>query len=214
MIELPPWLNSGPKEKPRVGLTVDDEFGKEGIDNLEILLNICKEKNVRTTLFPTGGALQTHLDLGRQDVWRRAVAEGHEIGNHTYDHIALDKLSLEAIGAQLARQSEVLDKVLDYPYKMRYARPPGGAGGFNPGTYVDNAINKSGYTATMWSIGGDYADPGADFADAIVNRKNVKNGDIILTHFTTLPVQYFPQVIDGLRAKGLEPTTITGLFVP
>jgi peptidoglycan/xylan/chitin deacetylase (PgdA/CDA1 family) len=195
---------------------MDDFWDKLGVDSLEQLLDITKQRNVVLTLFPTGAALDSHRAMGRQAVWQRAVDEGHEIGNHTYSHRLLSKLSKSAIYDELSRQRDAVNRTLGYEYEMRLARPPGGDGGFSPRTAVVTAINDAGYSVAMWDIGGDNASPGEDFANALLDpkRKPLHNGAIVLTHPVTLPPQYFPQIIDGFREIGFEPTSITNLFKP
>jgi ribonuclease BN (tRNA processing enzyme) len=41
---------------------------------------------------------------------------------------------------------------------------------------------------------------------------SVNAGAILLTHFSQRTATALPQIIDGLRAKGLEPVSLTRLF--
>ena len=122
---LPSFIRSGPTTRPLVALSVDDIFGASGADNVAALLDIAKQKNVKFTFFPTGGALADHLAAGRQGVWRRVIDEGHEIGNHTYTHANLTKLNDQQIRDELHRAQDELNKVLGVGYPMRMMRPRG-----------------------------------------------------------------------------------------
>jgi peptidoglycan/xylan/chitin deacetylase (PgdA/CDA1 family) len=209
---LPPFIRSGPADRPRVGLTVDDMFGASGADNVAALLDIAKQKSVRFTFFPTGGALADHLAAGRQGVWRRVVDEGHEIGNHSYTHSNLTKLSDQQIRDELLRTQDELNRVLGFAYPMRMMRPPGGAGGFTNGgdPRIMSVITPLGYSMVMWSIDSNSTAGNAAYTTKVL--ANAHNGTIVLTHFTTYAVDNYPALIDGLRVRKLEPTNVSGLF--
>jgi peptidoglycan/xylan/chitin deacetylase (PgdA/CDA1 family) len=195
-----------------VGLSVDDMFGASGADNVAALLDIAKEKGVKFAFFPTGGALADHLAAGRQGVWRRVIDEGHEIGNHTYTHANLTKLNDQQIRDELNRTQDELNAVLGFAYPMRMMRPPGGAGGFTAGgdPRIMNVITQLGYSMVMWSIDSNGTAGNASYTKKIL--ANAHNGSLVLAHFTTYGVGNYPALIDGLRARKLEPTNVSGLF--
>ena len=211
---LPPFIGSGPTNRSFVGLSVDDMFGASGADNLAALLDIAKQKNVKFTFFPTGGALAEHLAAGRQGVWRRVIDEGHEIGNHTYTHANLTKLTDQQIHDELNRAQDELNQVLGFAYPMRMMRPPGGAGGFTDGgdPRIMSVITPLGYSMVMWSIDSNGTAGNASYTTKILSDANP--GSIVLAHFTTYTVGNYPALIDGLRARKLEPTNVSGLFSP
>lgn len=211
---LPRFIRSGPKTEPRVAITVDDMFTAANADDVARLLDVAKAKSVKLTFFPTGGALQTHLDSGKADVWKRVVDEGHEIGNHTYSHTNLMKLTDAQVRDELARTRDVLAKVLGATsYKMRMMRPPGGAGGYTDGG--DSRIQKInaefGYSMAMWTIDSNGTAGNESLADKVVSI--AQNGSVGLFHFATFAEPNFAPMLDRLRnERKLEPTNITGLF--
>jgi peptidoglycan/xylan/chitin deacetylase (PgdA/CDA1 family) len=212
---LPRWVRSGPSDRSLVALTLDDLFNAADADALGLLLDVGQAKNVRFSFFPTGGALQTHLAAGKQDVWRRVVGEGHEIGNHTYTHRPLTSLSDTDIRGEITRTEAVLADVLGpgTPYRMRWLRPPGGAGGFLTGgdPRIMNVVTSMGYSMAMWSIDSNGTAGNASFLARIVAAAT--SGSIVLTHFTTFAEPNFAVLIDRLRAeRHLEPTNLSGLF--
>jgi peptidoglycan/xylan/chitin deacetylase (PgdA/CDA1 family) len=212
---LPPWIRSGPADRAMVALTLDDLFSPADADSLALLLDVAKSKKVRLSFFPTGGALQTHIDAGKRDVWRRAIAEGHEIGCHTYTHRPLPSLSDGDIRGEIARSEAVLGDVLgpDSQYRMRLLRPPGGAGGFVTGgdRRIMNVLTSAGYSMAMWSIDSNGTAGNASYVARIM--ASATNGSIVLTHFSTFAEPNFPVLIDRLRnERHLEPTNITGLY--
>jgi peptidoglycan/xylan/chitin deacetylase (PgdA/CDA1 family) len=147
-------------------------------------------------------------------VWRRVARSGSEIGNHTYTHTALTTLSDSQIRTELNNTQAMLNVVLGpgFNYQMHLMRPPGGSGGYaSDGLRVRNIVNSMGLSMVMWSIETHGSGPvhGA-FVAHIIN--NARAGSIVLMHPTQITPAEIGQVIDGLRAKGLEPTTVTALY--
>ena len=211
---LPPWIHNGPTNKPRVAITIDDMWGTFGADNANAAMDVAKAKGVKLSFFPTGGALEDHIRLGRQATWQRAVAEGHDIGNHTYTHSNLTKLTDDQIRFEMQHTKDLLAQCLGpVPYTMRLMRPPGGAGGFVTGgdPRIMNVITSFGYSMTMWTVDANGVKGNPAFINKVMN--NASNGMIVLIHFTEFTPDGFPTLIDRLRnEKKLEPTSVTGLF--
>jgi peptidoglycan/xylan/chitin deacetylase (PgdA/CDA1 family) len=211
---LPRYFRSGPNGQPRIGVTVDDLFTPANADDLAALLDVGKAKGVKFSFFPTGGALQTHLNAGKGDVWKRVVEEGHEIGNHSYTHSNLTTLTDAQVRSELARTRDTLAQCLgSVPYTMRMMRPPGGAGGnIDGGDARIQKINAEfGYSMAMWSIDSNGTAGHASLANKVM--ATAKNGSVALFHFATFPQGNFAPMIDRLRSeRKLEPTNITGLF--
>jgi peptidoglycan/xylan/chitin deacetylase (PgdA/CDA1 family) len=212
---LPPWVRTGSSTRARVAITIDDMWGTFGADNANAAMDVAKAKGVKLTFFPTGGALEDHINLGRQDTWRRAVAEGHDIGNHTYTHTNLTKLTDDQIRNELNNTKDLLAQCLgpSVAYTMRLMRPPGGSGGFANGgdPRIMNVVRSFGYSMTMWSIDANGTKGNTDFIDKVMTRAT--NGSIVLFHFTEFTPAGLPTLIDRLRIeKHLEPTSVSGLF--
>ena len=70
----------GDRKVKRVALSFDDGPSKE----TEKILDILKKYNVKATFFICGKNIK-----GREKIIKRIVKEGHEIGNHTYNHPSL-----------------------------------------------------------------------------------------------------------------------------
>jgi len=192
-------------------------WGNFGADNANAAMDVAKSKKVKLTFFPTGGALEEHIRLGRQDTWRRALAEGHEIGNHTYTHSNLTKLTDDQIRFEMQHTKDLLAQCLGptVPYTMRLMRPPGGGGGFVTGgdPRVMRVIAEFGYSMTMWTVDANGVKGNPAFINKVMS--GARNGTIVLIHFTEFTPAGFPTLIDRLRnEKHLEPTTVTGMFNP
>lgn len=214
---LPQWIHNGPTDQPRVAITIDDMWGAFGADNATAAMDVAKAKNVKLTFFPTGGAIEDHIALGRQDVWRRAISEGHDIGNHTYTHSNLTKLTDDQIRYEMQHTKDLLDQCLgpSSPYTVRLMRPPGGGGGYVTGgdPRVMNVIESFGYSMTMWTVDANRVKGNPAFINKVM--AGAGNGTIVLVHFTEFTPAGFPTLIDRLRnERKLEPTSVTGLFSP
>lgn len=51
------------------------------------LLDILKERHIHATFFVVGQMVKAH-----PEILKREIAEGHEVGNHTWDHLPLPKV--------------------------------------------------------------------------------------------------------------------------
>lgn len=100
----------------QVALTFDDVP-----DNriTPLVLDILREHNIRATFFLVGSRAKAHPELVR-----RIVREGHIIGNHSYSHPLMTKLTLPAFEQQVKDAERVIEEIIGY--KPRFYRPPFG----------------------------------------------------------------------------------------
>jgi peptidoglycan/xylan/chitin deacetylase (PgdA/CDA1 family) len=88
----------------RVALTFDDGPGAW----TESILDLLAAHDARATFFVIGGFVKEHVGLVT-----RMVADGHEVGNHTWSHRRLaDTRSSRVISRELRRTNELLGKIL------------------------------------------------------------------------------------------------------
>ena len=78
-----------------VALTFDDGPDPQTTPRI---LDTLRQHHVKATFFVVGSQVERHPDL-----LRRIVEEGHTIGNHTYDHADMSKLTPGQIRAELHR---------------------------------------------------------------------------------------------------------------
>ncbi|RSN46729.1 polysaccharide deacetylase family protein [Actinomadura sp. WAC 06369] len=178
-----------------VALTFDDGPGP----HTATLLDTLRRAGARATFFVQGIHVPEH-----PAVVRRMVAEGHEIGNHTWNHPNLTTLSRDGVREQIRRtQDAVRDAAGVAPAMMR---PPYRA--------VDAAVAEAaGLPVVLWSV-----DP-QDWRRADVARKvktglrDSGRGDIVLYHDVhASTVQAMPQIVDGLQKRGFTLVTVSELF--
>lgn len=182
-----------PKKK-MVALTFDDgpgEYTKEIVDCLD-------KYNSRATLFVLGCNVDRY-----KDVLKAADKIGCEIGNHSYDHSNLTKLSKKEIKEQMKKTDKKVKKVIGK--KTTLMRTPGGATNRN----VLDAVGKP---VILWSI--DTLDWKTRDRDKTVKTvmDNVKDGDIILMHDIHEPSKEAALIlIKKLNQKGYQLVTVSEL---
>ncbi len=194
----PSWLGKviNPS-KPMVALTFDDGPGKY----TERLLKCLKKYNVKATFFMVGS---------RVPLYPKAVKlmanYGCELGNHTYDHPFLTKLSKASIKSQLSKTSANIKKACGETPTL--VRLPYGDGAFSK--TVLSVIEKP---SIYWSIDTkDYMYLGnpQHTVDAVV--KHVKSGDIVLMHdIHYSSVVAAEKIIPALIKKGYQLVTVSEL---
>jgi peptidoglycan/xylan/chitin deacetylase (PgdA/CDA1 family) len=136
----------------RVALTFDD-----GPDprTTPLILDTLRERGVEATFFVVGRRVAENPGL-----LRRIVAEGHAVGNHTYDHADMSDLSAGQMRDELRSTQEAVDGALGYHHPMALMRPPYG----NPYLQGSDALPafrrvawEQGLFPVMWTIDpGDY----------------------------------------------------------
>ncbi|HEX6490753.1 MAG TPA: polysaccharide deacetylase family protein [Gaiellaceae bacterium] len=102
-------------EQPLFALTFDDgpsDWTDEILDRLAVT-------GARATFFVIGSSIK---GPAREETLRRILAEGGEIGNHTYLHLALAGMRAEDVRDELLRTSTEVERVTGVP--PRYWRAP------------------------------------------------------------------------------------------
>lgn len=184
-----------------VALTYDDGPSPETTNRL---LDILKSKNSKATFFTIGSNSEAF-----PEILQRTRAEGHTIGNHSYNHPQLSALSDARIGAELDTTSDAINAATGS--KPRWLRPPYGA----TNDRVAAVAGQRGMSLALWDVDTlDWQNRNAD----ITCRKAVENavaGSVILMHdIHPSTVDAAPCIIDGLRAKGLRPVTLDEMIDP
>ena len=165
-----------------VALTFDDGPRAGTTDRL---LDGLRERGASATFFLIGEQI-----AGNEDLLRRMRDEGHQVGNHTWDHVMLCGVSAEEVRREIGRTDAAIRSVLgDGSY---WVRPPYG---------LLNEDQKSGFPTPLihWSVDPeDWKLRSAQKVTALVLRQT-KPGDIILLHDF-----YDPSVDAALAIAGLS----------
>ncbi len=153
--------------------------------------DILRNEGIHATFFVLG----RNVDRYPEQVI--ALAEyGHEIGNHSYTHRDMLKLSQADIRGEISETADILGKL---GIKSRWFRPPYGS--FN--RTVVNIAAEQGLDTMLWSVDPeDWMRPGA----AVIQKRVVSRtgpGAVVLMHSTVgETVEALPGIIRELRAEG------------
>ena len=173
----------------------------------ESILDTLKAENVPATFFLTGHYLESATPLVQ-----RMVADGHIIGNHSYNHPNMAKLSEEEILKEWKLFDEKL-KELTKVNRTYYARPP-------EGIYNERVLKigiENNYRHIFWSIAFKDWDrnstlPASYAYDALM--KQLHPGAIILMHSVARHnAEALPQFIKDAKAKGYTFASIDDLVM-
>jgi peptidoglycan/xylan/chitin deacetylase (PgdA/CDA1 family) len=91
--------NFGLKGTKTIALTFDDG---PGVGTAKIL-DLLKQYHVKATFFSVGQMASYHRAM-----LDRIIAEGHVLGNHSFDHPAMSKLDADQIIAEIKKTHEIL----------------------------------------------------------------------------------------------------------
>lgn len=192
-------IRHGDPTQALIALTFDDGFEPE--DSLR-MLDILREKTVKATFFLKGNWIEEH-----KDITQRIIDDGHEMGNHSYDHPDFAKISIKKARQAILKQEEILIKQHSYSPKPYFRFPYGSR---TPAML--QLIKEHGYISVMWDIDTlDWLkDPEYIESEAL---NNAHNGAIILMHLgKKTTAQVLPRIIDGLREKGFTLVTVSQLI--
>ncbi|CAN5504936.1 hypothetical protein BH09VER1_BH09VER1_54960 [soil metagenome] len=151
-----------------VALTFDD--GPSDLATGRIL-DLLAKSGYRATFFVIGERIS-----GRSAILRRAIADGHEIGNHSWSHKNMTKLNLDEVKAEISSTNRAIqDSCGTTPVLFR---PPFG----RTNTTVDKMAAENNLKRVLWNIDSmDWNDRcGNQISTKVINE--VRNGSVILLH--------------------------------
>lgn len=185
-------------DKPMIALTFDD--GPSA--HTDRLLDIFAKNGGKGTFFVVGNLIDS-----RKSTMIRLVSEGHEIGNHSWNHRQLTNLSDEEVKDQIMMTRAKIYDVTGVD--CRIVRPPYGA--CNDSVRAVGA--KLGVSYVNWSV--DTLDWKTKNADAVYSEimKDASDGAIILCHdLHKTTVDAMERVIPDLLEKGYQLVTVSQLM--
>ncbi|WP_327088030.1 polysaccharide deacetylase family protein [Nonomuraea sp. NBC_01738] len=181
-----------------VALTFDDGPGPY----TDRLLDSLRDAGARATFFTVGSNAAAQPDL-----LRRMTGEGHLVGNHSWAHRDLSKLSTSKIADSLVRtQDEVTAAVGQMPTLVR---PPYGAVSKD----VATVARQLGVSLVNWDV--DTMDWRDGDAKVVADRavQGAHRGAIILMHdIQRTSVDAVPDILKRLHGKGYTFVTVPELY--
>ena len=179
-------------QEPVIYLTFDAGFEN---GNTSAILDALKKHKAPATFFLVGNYLQTSPDLVK-----RMVEEGHTVGNHTFHHPDMSKISTkEAFEKELNDLETLYQQTTGQPMK-KYYRPP-------QGKYSESNLRMAkdmGYHTFFWSLAyvDWYEDKQPTKEEAFKKLLGrIHPGAIVLLHSTS---KTNGQILDELLTKWEE----------
>ena len=178
-----------------VALTFDDGPSQY----TDKILQILKKHNAYSTFFVVGNKVSFY-----DDTLREILKQGSEIGNHSYSHKLLTRLSEEEFKEDLNKTQEVIKKITGFTPKV-----------FRPtyGGYTSKIKKYTDLSFVLWDV---------DSRDWEVKKKNkilknvlpnVKSGSIVLMHDNhEYSLKALDTMIKELKADGYKFVTVSELL--
>ncbi|MEU6090376.1 polysaccharide deacetylase family protein [Streptomyces sp. NPDC047085] len=197
----PAQISHGPRTRPNVALT----FHGQGDPALATsLLDAAEQRGARLTVLAVGTWLDEHPGLAR-----RVLDGGHDLGNHTQRHIAVNALSETEARKEITDCADRLKRLTgSIGTWFRPSRAP------TASPQVARLARVAGYPHVLsYDVDSlDYTRPGAD----AVTRKvlaEVRGGSVVSLHFGYPDtVAALPAVLHELGRRGLRAVTTTELL--
>lgn len=183
-----------------VHITFDDGPSLEWTPEI---LDVLADHRARATFFPIGNQV-----AGGSELLRRAVDEGHRIGNHTWDHDRLVGIDPTTFDDTVGRTQEAVRAATGaIPTCLR---PPQGV--------IDEPTRelaaRRGLSVETWTIDPqDWNEPGVDaIVDSVVGQVNA--GDVVLLHDgggnRAQTARALDELLDRLGRAGFRFTVLPG----
>lgn len=180
--------------KPVIALTFDDGPSKYTDD----ILSLLKENNAYATFFVVGNKVETY-----SSTINTMIKNGNEIGNHSYSHKWLSRLSTNSIKEEIELTQNVLKNIAGYTPTL--IRPTYGA--------VNKKLrNSTNLKVILWDV--DTKDWKIKSEEKIAERalNSIEDGDIVLMHdiyersYNALKI-----IIPALKEEGYQFVTVSEL---
>lgn len=198
-------VNPDRHEQKILLLTFDD--GPVGDATLQLLDSLDKQ-NAKSIWFVNGHQLAKKKPDGtftvipeKAALLREIKKRGHLIGNHTWWHENLRKLSADKQREEIISTNEIIQSILGE--KPKYFRPPFGANT----DLSDKICKEEGMTSINWSVGSlDWDSSVYKKPNGITNQvvTTVHNGGNILFHDRVWTARELDAILASLRKSGFE----------
>lgn len=186
-------------EQPKIALTFDDGPNAK---YTPVLLDGLKERGVKVTFFLIG----KNIEIGNNaEIVKREFEEGHLIGNHTYNHVEITRVSDETAYQEIKKTNDLITEITGKP--VEYMRPPFGL-------WQKTLEQRIHVLPVMWTV--DPLDWATENEDEIVNKvvTEVEENDIILLHDCyKSSVNAALRIVDLLKAQGYQFVTVDELLL-
>lgn len=198
--KLPPYALPG-----AIALTIDDGFSPETVS---AYVEFAATTGTHLTFSPNG--MYRSVWERHTEVLRPMIEAGQvQIGNHTYSHKDLKRLSDRRITEEIERNDEWVQQTFGITTRP-YLRPPFGF----RNQRTDELAGELGYTRIlMWS--GSFGDAVVLTQDVLMQQasKWLRPGTIMLGHANHPTVTHlYPEILALIQSRGLTPQTLDEAF--
>jgi len=187
-------------DEPYIALTFDDGPSATLTPKL---LDLLAAHHIKATFFVIGENVAEH-----PEIVARAARDGHEIGNHSWSHPNLAKMSDDNVRSQLRRTNDAIRGATGN--RPTLLRPPYGSITAREKRWIHDEF---GYRIVLWDVDPyDWKRPGP----AVVRNRILKEthrGSIVLSHdIHPGTIEAMPSTLDALEAKGFKFVTVSELL--
>ncbi|WP_035841610.1 polysaccharide deacetylase family protein [Kitasatospora azatica] len=194
-------ISSGPVGSPRVALTF---HGQGDADLATALLREAESAGARITVLAVGAWLDDQPRTAR-----RILDGGHELGNHTMHHLDISALPADRALAEITDCADRLTRLTGSP--GRWFRPSQ-AKDCTPMVAAQARLAGYGHCLGYGLDSLDSTDPGPEAVTRTV-LDAVRPGSVVSLHLGHPgTVTALPAILDGLRARSLQPVTMSELL--
>jgi peptidoglycan-N-acetylglucosamine deacetylase len=163
------------------------------------LLALLKQLNVKATFFLVGKKVDK-----APDVVNLIARDGHEVANHTYHHLNLDKMTQAEAATEIRLGNEAIRRACGKTPVV--FRPPGG----HHLTHVLRAAGDMHMTVILWTDDpADFANPGADVIVSRILEQVGSGSDILLHDGVEQTLEMLPDLVARLRQSGYRFVTVS-----
>ncbi|GGS68889.1 polysaccharide deacetylase family protein [Nonomuraea spiralis] len=181
-----------------IALTFDDGPGKYA----GTLLDTLKKYDAKATFFLEGQYVNS-----RPAFVKRMVAEGHEVGNHSYKHPDFTKIDAGVIRSEIKKTQDAVKKASGVEPKL--LRPPYGLADIQ----VSDVATEFGMPMILWTAGShDWDTKNEEAIKKKVLEVAERDGIILMHDWVKQTVDGMPSIIKSLQAKGYRLVTVSDVI--
>ncbi|MDQ1146696.1 putative sporulation protein (polysaccharide deacetylase family) [Bacillus sp. SORGH_AS 510] len=197
--DLPPTpIYKGHPDKPMVSFIINVAWGNEYLPSM---LATLKRHNVSASFFLEGNWVKKNPDVAKM-----IVSAGHEVGNHSYSHPDMKRLTAAQSREQITKTNSIIEAATGE--KPVWFAPPSGS-------YRDETIrvaDELNMLTVMWTV--DTVDWQKPSPDVLINRvmSKIDKGSMVLMHPTESTAKSLDRLITLIEEKNLEIGTVSELM--
>jgi probable sporulation protein (polysaccharide deacetylase family) len=194
----PSPIYRGHPDKPMVSFIINVAWGNEYLPEM---LATLKKHQVKASFFLEGRWVKNNPELAKM-----IVSAGHEVGNHSYTHPDMKRISAAQTRDQLLKTNEVIEAATGK--KSIWFAPPSGS-------YRDETVTIAAefkMKTVMWTV--DTIDWQKPSPNQLINRviSKISNGSMVLMHPTESTAKSLDTLITIIEEKGLKLGTVSDLM--